>query len=184
MAELKLLNAGITDDESLSLAEAVVNATNPAMAYGGGVAGAIYRKAGERELWEYVQKAFNIDRVTGNGYMKIGEIRITPGFNIPCDIIFAQGPRATSYPTYEESETMLLKTYESLIEESIKKGYKSILTAPLGTGIYGFKHTVVAKKVMELILRKIKGTELTVYLVLYEKDVFDYYSEIKKGLTM
>ena len=182
MAELRLINGGITDDELLNMVDAVVNATNPAMAYGGGVAGAIYRKAGDDQLWEYVQRTFDIDRRTGKGFMQIGEIRKTPGFNMPCDIIFAQGPRATSYETYEESEKMLLKTYENLINESVKMGYKSILTAPLGTGIYGFQHNITAKKVMELILRS--RARLTVYLVLYEKNVYDYYDEIKKGLTL
>lgn len=59
--------------------DAIVNAQNKYMQNGSGVCGAIYNAAGI-SLLEYCQKNYK-------EYMTDGEVRITPGFNLKCDII-------------------------------------------------------------------------------------------------
>lgn len=64
--------------------DAIVNAANTDLQMGGGVCGAIFKGAGEREL----QAA--CDRVSP---IKIGQAVITPGFSLPAKyVIHAAGP--------------------------------------------------------------------------------------------
>ena len=90
MGKLKILIGDITSDEILKGHDAIVNATNPAMMHGGGVCGAIFDKVGTKELEAYIKENFKT-------LMRVGEVRITPGFNLGMDIIFAQGPKYYDY---------------------------------------------------------------------------------------
>ena len=59
--------------------DAIVNAQNKYMQMGSGVCGAIYNAAGI-ELLNYCQNNYK-------EYMIDGEVRITPGFNLKCNIV-------------------------------------------------------------------------------------------------
>ena len=65
--------------------DAIVNAQNKYMQYGSGICGAICRASGN-ELIEYCQNTYK-------EYMVNGEVRITPGFNLPMDIIHVLAPK-------------------------------------------------------------------------------------------
>ena len=86
LGSLQILVGDITSDDILKGHDAIVNATNPAMMHGGGVCGAIFDKAGSTLLSNYIKNNFSTNMV-------VGEMRITPGFKIGMDIIFAQGPK-------------------------------------------------------------------------------------------
>ena len=86
LGKLQILVGDITNDDILKDHDAIVNATNPAMMHGGGVCGAIFDKAGSTLLSNYIKNNFSTNMV-------VGEMRITPGFKIGMDIIFAQGPK-------------------------------------------------------------------------------------------
>src|SRR5699024_8275465 len=151
----------ITSDEILKGHDAIVNATNPAMMHGGGVCGAIFDKAGTKELEAYIKENFKT-------LMRVGEVRITPGFNLGMDIIFAQGPK---YYDYDNPLKVLQTTYLNLLNEINRNNYKNILLPSLGTGIYGFNHEEVGKMVVSTITEFIKDKEINIDLVLYlEKD--------------
>ena len=178
MGKLEVVVGNIVSDDLLKRADAIVNPTNPAMLYGGGACGAIFNKAGVEELENYTKKQFNIFfDGTYKNLMQVTEVRITPGFKIPCDIIFAQGPKVWDTYSYEEAENLLLKTYENVVKEAVKRGYKNILMPSLGTGIYGFHHEKVAKKVMELLQSLIKEKPLNIVFVVYESENFDVYNQ-------
>lgn len=178
MGKIKVFVGSIVDDCFLKDADAIVNATNPAMLHGAGVCGVIFDKAGVEKLENYTKNQFDI--VFDGGYrnlMQVTEVRITPGFNINCDIIFAQGPKVWDYANYEEAESMLLKTYENVVNISLQKGYKNILTPSLGTGIYGFKHKNVAPKVIGLLQKLIKEKALNISFIVYEKENYEIYNQ-------
>ena len=161
MGKLKILIGDITSDEILKNHDAIVNATNPAMMHGGGVCGAIFDKAGSKELTGYKKNNFNTN-------MNVGEMRITPGFNLGMDIIFAQGPR---YYDYDNPIEILKQTYINLLNTINKNNYKNILLPSLGTGIYGYSHQEVGKMVVDTITEYIKDKDINIDLVLYlEKD--------------
>ncbi len=161
LGSLQILVGDITSNNILEGHDAIVNATNPAMMHGGGVCGAIFDKAGSRELTNYIKNNFSTNMV-------VGEMRITPGFKIGMDIIFAQGPKyyECDFPLEE-----LKKTYLNLLDTIKSNNYKNVLLPSLGTGIYGYKHSDVGKMVVDTLSEYIKDTDINIDLVLYfEKD--------------
>ena len=84
--------------------DAIVNAQNKYMQYGSGICGAICRASGN-ELIEYCQNTYK-------EYMVNGEVRITPGFNLPMDIIHVLAPKY-----YEETDPInsLMDCYNNLL---------------------------------------------------------------------
>lgn len=161
LGKLQILVGDITNDDILKDHDAIVNATNPAMMHGGGVCGAIFDKAGSTLLSNYIKNNFSTN-------MLVGEMRITPGFKIGMDIIFAQGPK---YYECDNPIDELKKTYLNLLDTIKNNNYKNVLLPSLGTGIYGFKHGDVGKMVVDTINEYIKDTDINIDLVLYlEKD--------------
>lgn len=161
LGSLQILVGDITSDDILKGHDAIVNATNSAMMHGGGVCGAIFDKAGSTLLSNYIKNNFSTNMV-------VGEMRITPGFKIGMDIIFAQGPK---YYECDNPIDELKKTYLNLLDTIKNNNYKNVLLPSLGTGIYGFKHGDVGKMVVDTINEYIKDTDINIDLVLYlEKD--------------
>ena len=177
MGKLFLQSGDITSDNFLSLADAIVNPTNPMMRCGAGVSGAIFRKAGVDLLETYTERNFGISYYNkpGENEMKVTDVRITPGFNLPCDIIFAQGPKIWDYEDYNVAEQLLLNTYINIFMVAVQKGYKSILVPALGTGDYGFLHEQVAPKIMPFICNVADELPFDIYYVLYDADIENLY---------
>ena len=177
MGALVILHGNIVDDDILKLGDAIVLPTNPMMRCGAGVSGAIFKKAGVDRLEQYTEKAFGISYydMTRKNEMKPTEVRVTPGFVLPCDIIFAQGPKAYEYEDFEDALNLLLQTYQNIIHTAIVRGYKSILLPALGTGSYGFTHIDTAQDVMNLLKTALQGNNLKVYFVVYEEDSRNIY---------
>lgn len=177
MGKLTILCSNIVDDDILKLGDAIVLPTNPMMRCGAGVSGAIFKKAGVDQLEHYTERTFGIsyyDRSRKNE-MKPTEVRVTPGFALPCDIIFAQGPKAYEYEDFEDALNLLLQTYQNIIHTAIVRGYKSILLPALGTGSYGFTHVDTAQSVMNVLKVALQENNLIVYLVVYEEESRSIY---------
>lgn len=172
MEELVIVHGNIVDDDILKLGDAIVLPTNPMMRCGAGISGAIFKKAGVDQLEHYTEKTFGISYydMTRKNEMKPTEVRVTPGFALPCDIIFAQGPKAYEYEDFEDALNLLLQTYQNIIHTAMVRGYKSILLPALGTGSYGFTHVDTAQNVIHLLKTMLQGNDLTVYFVVYEEE--------------
>ena len=144
----------IIDDEMLFGKDAFVLPTNPKMRYGMGISDLVYRKAGIDELEAYCEKTFNVGYSENQlkNDMVPTEIRVTPGFGMKMDIIFAQSPNTMYFDIKEDQLLPLLKkTYVNVLKTIYKKGYKNVLLPSLGTGHYGFNHDDVAKMIVPLI---------------------------------
>ena len=144
--------------------DAIVNAANKYMINGSGICGAIYNSAGT-ELINYCKNTFDKD-------MENNEVRITPGFNLPMDIIHVLAPKA-----YEESDPIneLLKGYKNLLDTISNSKYKKVLLCSLGTGIHGYKHEEVAKPLINLLVNYCKLNDVDIYFNNYVplyKDVY------------
>ncbi len=165
--ELNIVVGDITDVYLLNLADAVVLPTNPMMRCGAGVSGAIFRKAGVDDLEEYTEKTFGISYYdeTRKNEMKPTEVRVTPGFALPCQIIFAQGPRLYDFDDYQLALSSLLKTYENILQKAVECCFKTILVPPLGTGSYDFTHEDTVSNVIETIGKFLRQNELEVNFV-------------------
>ncbi len=153
--------------------DAIVNAQNKYMQNGSGICGAIYRASGI-ELLEYCQKNYK-------EYMVNGEVRITPGFNLPMDIIHVLAPRF-----YEETNPInsLMDCYNNVLLSIKDKGYKKVLFPSLGTGIHGYKHEDVVKPLINLLMGFCKMNDVEIYLnsmAPIQKDIYlNYYLQEKK----
>lgn len=176
MGKLRIVIGNITSDEMLANHDLIINPTNPQMLAGSGVSGAIFKKAGVNELEKYTQEFFKInyfsDRYKKENIMKIGDVRITPGFNLNMDIMFVQGPKQWEH---ENSLELLINTYNNMLNEIEKDGYKNVLIPSLGTGTYGFKHQDIGKIVKDLLNNFLTNKDINIDLVIYNETDKQYY---------
>jgi O-acetyl-ADP-ribose deacetylase len=106
--------------------EAIVNAANPNLIKGAGVAGAIHKAAGN-ELEKYCEQYAPI---------KTSEAVISPGFKLPNQyVIHAVGPK---YYQDQNPEELLMQTYQNVLKICIDNQIKNIATPAISTGSYGF----------------------------------------------
>lgn len=153
--------------------DAIVNAANEGLQRGGGVCGAIFAKAGAREL----QAA--CDRI---GRCPTGEARLTPGFGIPVKgIIHAVGP---VYRDGKHGEPALLASaWTSALTLADEAGYRSIAFPSISTGIYGYPLTEAATTVATALVeyaerRQTRGGSLElVRIVLRDPDTKAMYDD-------
>lgn len=108
-------------------ADCIVNAARSSLLGGGGVDGAIHKKAGI-ELLEFCK--------TLDG-CSVGEVKLSPGFNLPSkNIIHTVGPR---YLFKTESEIQDLRNcYLNSLEIAKENEFKTLVFSNISTGVYGF----------------------------------------------
>jgi len=174
MGKLNIIVGDIVSDELLETHDLIINPTNPRMVCGMGISQAIFHKAGVDELESYTAKKYNISYFTTDNLMEVGEIRITPGFNLGLDIMFVQGPKAYDYE-YNIAKNLLLETYKNMVNEVYSKGYKNILCPSLGTGSYYFKHEEIGKDVVRHLNNLIKNKNINIDLVIYKEQDKQFY---------
>ena len=94
MGRYRILTGSIVSDTILSNHDLIINPTNPQMVAGAGVSGEIFKKAGVDILENYTQSHYDIHYFSDNykieNIMKVGDIRITPGFGLGMDIMFVK----------------------------------------------------------------------------------------------
>ena len=110
--------------------EAVVNAANSRLAGGGGVDGAIHRAAGLEQLQQACARL---------GGCPPGEVRLTPGFQLPARaIIHTVGP---VWQGGGQGEPVVLRScYRKSIELAASQGLRSIAFPAISCGVYGYPH--------------------------------------------
>lgn len=175
--KLNVIVGNIVDDQWLRLVDAVVLPSNPMMRCGCGVSGAIFHKAGVNELEQYTERRFGISYFdeTRKNEMKPTEVRITPGFALPCNIIFAQGPKIYEYDNFQTALNLLLETYRNVLRIAVANDFGAILLPALGTGSYGFEHENTAREVMELLKNFVSRNNIEVYFIVLSDDIKQQY---------
>lgn len=108
--------------------DAVVNAANRKLAMGGGVCGAIFKKAGSAQLKEACSKFKGC---------KTGHAVITPGFNLKAEyIIHAVGPIWRGGDGGEAE--LLFDAYKNSLSLAKENNCRSIAFPLISSGIYGY----------------------------------------------
>jgi O-acetyl-ADP-ribose deacetylase len=135
--------------------DAIVNAANEALAPGGGVCGAIHRKAGP-DLAEACAKL---------GGCATGEAKITPGFGLPAGhVIHAVGP---VWGGGERGEGRLLANcYRNSLHLAAEHGLTSIAFPAISTGIFGFppdRAALIALRTVRETLPDVPSMERVVF---------------------
>lgn len=150
--------------------DAIVNAQNKYMAYGGGICGAIYNASGN-ELEQYCRRTYE-------KHMEVGEVRITPGFNLKMDIIHIYAP---IFYEWEKTIDKLIESYDNLLNEAIKNKYKKILLPSLGTGFHGYQHQEVSEQVIKKLYDFTNTNDIEVYFInRFSIDTNTYFEELLK----
>jgi O-acetyl-ADP-ribose deacetylase (regulator of RNase III) len=107
--------------------DAIVNAANNQLQKGGGVCGAIFRKAGAYELTKACSEI---------GHCKTGSAVITPGFNLKARyIIHAVGPIWRNGDVQEAK--LLYNAYKQALTLAMENNCHSIGFPVISSGIYG-----------------------------------------------
>jgi O-acetyl-ADP-ribose deacetylase (regulator of RNase III) len=125
--------------------DAIVNAANAALAGGGGVDGAIHRAAGPRLA----------DACRAMGGCPTGEVRMTPGFDLPAaTVIHAVGPIWRGGDAGEAD--LLASCYASAIEAA--RDFESVAFSAISTGVYGFPQPEAAGIAVATTIRALGDT--------------------------
>ena len=150
--ELKVIQGDITKE----VVDAIVNAANQHLQHGGGVAGAISRKGGnkvQKESNEYIKK---------HGIVPTGKVGLTGPGNLRCKyIIHAVGP-VFSGGSHGEDDLLASAVFESF-KKAHEMRLKSISITAISSGIFGFPKSRCAKimvKTAKQFIELFAGTPL------------------------
>ncbi|KAI0595758.1 macro domain-containing protein [Biscogniauxia sp. FL1348] len=156
------------DITSLSV-DAIVNAANTSLLGGGGVDGAIHRRAGPQLLAE-------CRSLHG---CNTGHSKITNAYRLPCKkVIHAVGPIYDDVHS-DRSEAALRGCYQSSLRLAVEHGLKTIAFSGISTGVYGYPSidaALVACRTVKDFLDGQDGRKLdkVIFVTFEEKDVHAY----------
>lgn len=158
----------IRQDITKVKADAIVNTANANLIQGSGTSRAIYLAAGEEELTKACEEV---------GFCERGKAVITDGFHLPAKyIIHAVGP-VWKKGKWQEKE-ILYSAYTESLNLAKQYGLRSIAFPLLSTGFCGYPKNealMVARNAIEDFL---KENEMTVYLVIYDRESFEISKSI------
>jgi len=167
-SRIKIIKGDITEVE----ADAIVNAANRTLLGGGGVDGAIHRKAGPELIKE----------CKGLGGCQTGEAKITKGHGLPAKyVIHTVGPIWQG--GYSNEEEKLASCYRNSLMLAREKGIESIAFPSISTSAYHFpikKATPIAIKTVKEFLEKDTSIKEVVFVLFSDKDYRVYKSIIDK----
>ncbi len=163
---IHIMLGDITDVE----ADAIVNAANSELILGGGVAGAVRRKAGPSVQAE-------CDKI---GSIKLGEAAVTTAGNLKARyVIHAASMRLGGDATHES----LVNSIKNSFLRAKEKGVRSIAIPAVGAGVAGFPIRQCAEILMnEAMLALSAGAVGEIKFVLFDQTAWDAFSEAYESL--
>ena len=166
---IECIKGDITDQKGI---DAVVNAANAYLAPGGGVAGAIHKKAGPH-LYEECKKLAPI---------KTGQAVITKGYNLPNPFVIH-----TLGPIYSEEKNpaeKLAECFKNSLKIADEKNLKSIAFPAISTGIFGYPVEEAAEVSIKAVFEELKNLKSVkrIRFVLYDEKTFSVFEKKLKEM--
>jgi len=150
--KIELVRGDITDQEI----DAIVNAANASLAGGGGVDGAIHRRAGQSIMYETNEKY-------PNGCPTGSAVASSAG-NLKAQFIFhAVGPRWKGGTAGEPK--LLRSAYRTCLELAVTHGCQSIAFPSISTGIYGYPIHQAAPLAIQTIIESLRENQVSLRLI-------------------
>ena len=163
--ELELTQGDIAAQNDV---EAVVNAANAELKIGGGVAGALHRKAGP-ELEKACRPLAPISP---------GEAVLTKAFKLPNQyVIHTLGP---VYGRDKPEAELLEKCYQNSLKLAEKNNIKSIAFPAISTGAFGYpikKAAKISLQTVKEILAQLENIEIIRFVLYSQRDLKVYQNE-------
>lgn len=152
--------------------DALVNTANPEPIVGAGVDKAIHSKAGE----ELLKARKNI------GNINIGDVAITPGFNLDAKyVIHASGPVWKDGTNGEEQ--ILANCYSKSLELAKEYKCEAIAFPLMAAGCYGFPKHLALQIAIREISNFLLENDMQVYLVVFEKEAYQLTEKLFKSVS-
>lgn len=142
--------------------DAIVNAANTGLLWGGGVCGAIFSAAGGEKLQE---------ACAAIGHCDTGDAVITSGFRLRArHVIHTVGPVWCGGTQNEEA--LLRSCYTKSLELAKSRGLKSVAFPLISSGIFGYPREQAISVAVSTIENFLLKNEMDVSLVLFDKETY------------
>lgn len=160
------------NDITIMNTDVIVNAANSKLRMGGGVCGAIFRAAGEKELQKECEQI---------KHCPVGQAVITKAYNLKAKYIIH-----TVGPIYKDGNSDEAKFLKSAYETSLKlaKDYnlKSIAFPLISSGIYGYPKKEALNIAVSTIKEFLAENEMDIYLVVFDRKAVHLSEELYEGI--
>jgi len=131
--------------------DAIVNAANSALMPGGGVDGAIRKRAGQ-ELNDDLARA---------GFCAEGDALITPGYRLPAAyVIHTVAPVWAGGDERALQEQILARCYANALRLADENSVRSIAFPAIGTGAYRWPPDVAARIAFDTVVEHLRQSEM------------------------
>jgi O-acetyl-ADP-ribose deacetylase (regulator of RNase III) len=131
--------------------DAIVNAANSMLMPGGGVDGAIRKRAG-RELDDELRRI---------GFCAEGEALVTPGYRLPAAyVIHTVAPVWAGGDDRATLEQILARCYANVLKLADENHVHSIAFPAIGTGAYRWPPDVAARIAFDAVVEHLKRSEM------------------------
>ena len=147
--------------------DAIVNPSNPHLQPGGGLDAAVHKAAGPS-----LRKACR-----DVAPCPVGQSRVTPAFRLPCRWVIHTAAPMWRGGLFGEKK-LLAACYQSCVAAATEKDCRTLAVPLLGAGRNGIPTEKVLSLALETLEACLSDTDLTVFLVVYDKKAFT----LSKGL--
>ena len=154
--------------------DVIVNAANSSLLGGGGVDGAIHKRAG----FQLLEECRSLKGCPP------GEARITKGYNLSASyIIHTVGP--VYHDGFHGEDKILASSYRSSLELADQYNLKTIAFPAISTGVYAYpmnKAALISLNTIREFCMGINNLE-TIRIVLFKEKYYHIYKDILDGIN-